>query len=310
LLLLCIFLTEKNVKENKSYKTLLKIKIILNKNMDETKHFKGLCIGSGGILGLYYLGILDYYYEKGLLKNIKYYSGTSIGSIICLLLIIGYNPKDIIVYLCMNDVANLFKEVLPQQVLKNYGLFNITTLKQYVETMIISKIGYIPTLLDIFEKYDKFFYCTSYNITNEHTIYFSHKTHPTMLVSDAIMCSSSIPFLFSKMSVDKNIYIDGAIFDPLPVSILLNDIEHKDILTISHKHKKNDEEESILNYAGKIFFAILKTDKSDAVQTEFIEYETMTKPFDFSLENKIKIKMFLEGQRYVKKLNMIKEKID
>jgi predicted acylesterase/phospholipase RssA len=62
---------------------------------NNTELFKGLCISSGGMKGLYYLGVLDYYYEKKLLDNVKYYAGTSIGSLICLLLIIGYTPKEI-----------------------------------------------------------------------------------------------------------------------------------------------------------------------------------------------------------------------
>ena len=281
----------------------------------ETNEYKAICISSGGMKGLYYLGILDYYYDKKLLNNIEYYAGSSIGSLICLLLIIGYTPKEIFVYLCKNDFSEHFKLMSFDGLLRDYGIINTDNLKKYLENMIIEKTGYIPTLLELFMKFRKTFYCNSYNVSNNNKTYFSYKTHPTMLSTDAVICSCSIPFLFSKTHIEQNVYIDGAIFDPIPVKSLITHFveeEYKQILTINFKQKDTDHNEGLLNYANKIILVILEKQEiiDLAKKTDYIEIETEILPYEFILNNNKKIEMFLEGKTFMKKRNKIKEKID
>ena len=66
--------------------------------MDE---YNTLVLSGGGIKGLLILGALQYLYETGKLqkKNIRKYIGTSIGAIINVLLIIGYEPKEIVAHI-------------------------------------------------------------------------------------------------------------------------------------------------------------------------------------------------------------------
>ena len=282
---------------------------------NNTELFKGLCISSGGMKGLYYLGVLDYYYEKKLLDNVEYYAGTSIGSLICLLLIIGYTPKEIFVYLCKNDFSEHFKVMSFDNLLKEYGLIDTDKLKKYLETMVIEKMGYIPTLLEIFMRFKKYFYCNSYNVNANAKIYFSYKTHPTMLATDAVICSCSIPFLFSKTNIEHNTYVDGAIFEPIPIKIILSHFleeNYKKILTINFKQKNVENSEGLLNYANKIILTMIeKQDIIDlAKKTEYIEIETDILPYEFLLDNNKKISMFLEGKNFIKKRHTIKEKVD
>jgi len=281
----------------------------------EINDYKALCISSGGMKGLYYLGILDYYYEKKRLNDIEYYAGTSIGSLICLLLIIGYTPRDIFVYLCKNDFSEYFKLISFDSLLTDYGIINTDNLKKYLEKMVIEKMGHIPTLLELFINFRKTFYCNSYNVSNNHKTYFSYKTHPTMLATDAVICSCSIPFLFSKTNIEHNVYVDGAIFDPIPVKILTSHFledEYKQILTINFKQKDMEHSSGILNYANKIILTMIEKQEiiDLAKKTEYIEIETDILPYEFLLDNNKKIEMFLEGKQFIKKRNTIKEKID
>lgn len=287
----------------------------------ENKGFKALCIGSGGTLGLYYLGVLDYYYEKKLLNDVTYYSGTSIGAFICGLLMIGYSPRDIIVYLCKKDFSKHFGKISMQNFLTNYGLVDTSELKKYLETIIIEKLGFIPTLKDMHDAVKKIFYCTGYRVSHDGKesqakTYFSYETHPTMLLSDAIMCSCSIPFLFSRSLVKDGTYVDGAVFDPIPVKILMDyflEEEYKHILTVSFRRKDNkDSEENIFTYMGKVISVILERDENLklAQMTEHVIVETADSPFDFYVDSTKKINMFLEGQQIAKKKYVKKEKID
>ena len=57
-----------------------------------------LVLPGGGIKGLILLGGVQYLIDNYYMKNIKNFVGTSIGSIIGYLLIIGYTPIEIFVY--------------------------------------------------------------------------------------------------------------------------------------------------------------------------------------------------------------------
>lgn len=143
------------------------------------------------------------------------------------LLMIGYSPRDIIVYLCKKDFSKHFGKISMQNFLTNYGLVDTSELKKYLETIIIEKLGFIPTLKDMHDAVKKIFYCTGYRVSHDGKesqakTYFSYETHPTMLLSDAIMCSCSIPFLFSRSLVKDGTYVNGAVFDPIPVKILMD----------------------------------------------------------------------------------------
>lgn len=286
----------------------------------ENNGFKAICIGAGGTVGLYYMGVLDYYYEKKLLNDVMYYSGTSIGALICGFLMIGYSPRDMLVYSCKKDFTKHIGKMSIQNLLTKYGLIDTTELKKYLETAIIDKLGFIPTLKDMYDSVKKIFYCTGYKVSRDAkessaNTYFSYETHPTMLLSDAMMCSCSIPFLFSRSPVDDGVYIDGAVFDPVPVKILMDHFlqeDYKQILTISFKRKNQKEDENIFTYAGQVISVILQKDEilTLASMTEHVLVETENSPFNFEMDNVKKINMFLDGQQIVKKKYVKKEKID
>ena len=56
---------------------------------------KNLAISGGGSMGIGIIGIIKYLENKHIIKNIKNYIGTSIGSLICFLLILGYTTNQI-----------------------------------------------------------------------------------------------------------------------------------------------------------------------------------------------------------------------
>ena len=60
----------------------------LFQNMDDFEsEYDSICLSGGGSKGIILLGSLYYFYDKKIInfEKIKYYSGTSIGSLICLL---------------------------------------------------------------------------------------------------------------------------------------------------------------------------------------------------------------------------------
>ena len=54
-----------------------------------------LILSGGGIKGISLIGAIEYLYEKNYMNNINTILGTSIGSIIGYLIIIGYTPEEL-----------------------------------------------------------------------------------------------------------------------------------------------------------------------------------------------------------------------
>ena len=99
-----------------------------------------LILSGGGIRGILHLGAIKTLEEKNILKNIKNYGGASAGSMIVLLLCIGYTYNDImIIFLKINldkfyDITDIF------EFLNIYGLINLGPLEKLLRVLLENKL--------------------------------------------------------------------------------------------------------------------------------------------------------------------------
>jgi NTE family protein len=264
--------------------------------------YEGLVISSGAIKGFLILGFLDYIHAD--ISTVKYYCGCSVGSYICMLLSIGYTPLEIIIYLCTNDISQLFKDFNPLMLKDFYGMVDVNLMLDYIEEMIKYKIGYIPTFKNLYDNYDKILICPAYNITDNKKEYLSFETHPDMSISKACILSSNIPFLFSKVEYNGKCYIDGASFDAFPLNKLSDYTNNCKILGITFDHKKGEKIDSFISYVKTIVSCL--TEKTYnlrdniTIRTLNFNYEAL----DFNIDTKSKIKMYIYGYNQSKKLKV------
>ena len=184
--------------------------------MEKNKIYKTIVLGSGGIKGFAQMGVLQFYYMKGLLKNISKYVGTSIGSIISLLLILGYTPYEMFVKgLGINPIKK--SDIDIKNAIKTFGVINIKRLRKELKFLIKDKCGYIPTLKQIYEKYKKEFIVVTVNFYRKKVVYLSHINFPNLSCLDAILMSSAIPAYFPLFKYKTQSYVDGALADPFPI---------------------------------------------------------------------------------------------
>jgi predicted acylesterase/phospholipase RssA len=264
--------------------------------------YEGLVISSGAIKGFLILGFLDYIHAD--ISTVKYYCGCSVGSYICMLLSIGYTPLEIIIYLCTNDISQLFKDLNPLMLKDFYGMVDVNLMLDYIEEMIKYKIGYIPTFKNLYDNYDKILICPAYNITDNKKEYLSFETHPDMSISKACILSSNITFLFSKVEYNGKCYIDGASFDAFPLNKLSDYTNNCKILGITFDHKKGENIDSFTSYV-KTIVSCLTAKTYDLreninVRTLNFNYEAL----DFNIDTKTKIKMYIDGYNQSKKLKV------
>jgi len=180
-----------------------------------------LCLSSGGIYGIAYIGALDYLIEEKIidLNNIKNYVGTSVGAFCLFMIIIGYSIKD------MNDIiinlnfSKLQTEVNIEQVLENYGINNgskfIFLIKYFIKKKL--KVEDI-TFNELFLKYNKNYVVIGTNFSKGVEEVFNYKNTPDMSIVTAIRISISIPFVFTPVLYNNQYYVDGALTNIFPIN--------------------------------------------------------------------------------------------
>jgi predicted acylesterase/phospholipase RssA len=167
--------------------------------------------------GVMVLGALQCAYDNFILSNIDTYIGTSCGALINYLLIIGFTPVEILVYVCTNQVMEKLQHVDTMSMLNGHGALSFSSIQEHLERMTINKIGYLPTLENLKKRFNKTLICTTYNFTTKKEEYLSPETHPELPCIIALRMSAGLPFLFETFKYENNSYIDGGIANNFPI---------------------------------------------------------------------------------------------
>lgn len=179
-----------------------------------------LVVGPGAEKGYYELGALEYLNEQGYLKKVKYCATCSIGSIISLLWIVGYSFKVAINQLKSLDTFDVLGEINIGNLIYNSGFFETKGLRKLLENMICAKIGYVPDLYSLYMSTGIEFSVIGTNLNRKNRMMvINYKRFPDMSCIDAVLISSSIPVLFSKIEYQGDVYIDGVFSNPYPVDV-------------------------------------------------------------------------------------------
>lgn len=278
--------------------------------------YDSIILSGGGSKGICSLGALQYLQDNKYIDNYntKYYIGTSVGSIICYFLIIGYTPIEIVVYLCSNNVLESFSKINNfSSSLLTGGLYDYSTITKHCEKMSSSKINYIPTLKQLKDVYNKELIVCTYNLTQHKREYISWLNYPDLSCLDAIRMSSNIPFLFNEFIYNGNEYIDGGIVDNFPVK-LLEDDKFKNLnpigINLDDKLDKVEEVDDnsnyykimkMLNKLYNIMIIPLKEKKNYHINIDIIKIDIENlKIYNFSLSHSRKLELFSYGYNYAK----------
>lgn len=183
-----------------------------------------LAVSGGGAKLVAALGTLNYLEEKGILKNIKKYAGTSAGAIVSTLLVMNYSPKEIkdTVFSKNSTLVkeSYFKVVF--NILRSYGIYSGDKTYSYFESLFEAK-GFSKsiTFKQLYDKTDKTLTIVGTSLSEQDTFYFNHHTQPDMKVIDALRISISIPIYFTCVEYTFNskvhILVDGGLLENFPL---------------------------------------------------------------------------------------------
>jgi len=189
---------------------------------------KHMVIGGGGQYGLTMYGIIKEAHKKGFWKyeNIQSLYGTSIGSFICLLIVLKYDWDVLDRYFIERPWETVFNFDLSTilYAFENRGLFDQTTMDKLIKPLLLGKdIPINITLLELYDRTGIDLYITTSELVNFELNVLSHKTHPDWCILDAIYASCSLPVIFAPIIKNDCCYVDGGLFSSYPLDICIKD---------------------------------------------------------------------------------------
>lgn len=202
---------------------------------------ENLVFGGGGVLGIAYLGVLQYLYQTDILKNMKRVAGTSAGAITACIASFNLpfeNIKEITESLIYNKIPE--KEIVPEseifpvtvlkefenlfddytcvyRLLTNYGWYSSDYLYQWMQETIASQFDsaikpppytfadFKNSNIHIGKKPFLDLYITGTSLSFRTSEIFSYETTPDMEVAKAVRVSMSIPLFFEAVKITENI---------------------------------------------------------------------------------------------------------
>lgn len=242
--------------------------------------YEQLVIGGGGVKGFAMLGALHALQDAGVLDlaDIRIFAGTSIGAAICLLLACGMRPLDIFFRIDNGTIKINVDTPLSFAALigigERYGLMDVrevigSELRKLVCEYL--KVDEPPTLLELYKQTGKQLRIATMNLTREEEQMLSMETVPEMSCVDAVCASANVPFVFSRLEINSELYIDGMLVNNFPIAYVDEMIKTIAISVPSDRtrrrsaiktHSTRDPHETLFWYISRV----LNTPNHDATR--------------------------------------------
>jgi predicted acylesterase/phospholipase RssA len=281
---------------------------------------KYLVLSGGGPNGLYQLGAIKKLSESYIsMSNIEHICGTSIGTLIAILLCLNIEVTDIEDY-CVNkpwikSFVKYTNDIL--EIDKEKGFIKHEFIKDALESFYKSKdIDINITFKEFYEicNVKLSFYCIK---LSDFSIYeLSYETTPDMPVILGCLASCSIPPIFGPIEYDGEYYIDGGFINNYPInSCLSKGYDEDEIFGLQTSNAKNGFNLSetdtfshyLINILGNIFMTAMTDEKQKKIKHHYkfiTEYDSsnyiLWKNFAHDIE--IRKNMIKEGYEQIEVL--------
>ena len=252
---------------------------------------KNLILSGGGINGISHLGSIKILFMNNLLNKIENYCGSSIGSVICFFLYIGYSYYDIYYIIIKMDLEILIDEDI-FNFLENYSIIQGKKFELLLRILLEKKYKKKRvTLQELYEKTKKIFHIVAFNLSESSEIIFNYKTTPNVDIIDAIMGSVSIPFILRPRKINNNLIVDNFFVNNYPVNIFKDDLKNTIGINLKRPKTTTDNIDSLQDYILLLFSCtnnIIKNNKPHYKPKINIEVPCTINPLhlDLTLEEK------------------------
>ena len=261
--------------------------------MDE---FEEMILSGGASRGYYSMGCLWKYWNR--LQGVQSCKGTSVGGLICLLFVCGFNMVEVF----KMSLKIKFKYPSPDTWIQasmdfvdNYGLMKTNPFIQGIERAIRKKLGFIPTLKELRDISGKELVLTTCCLNTREVVYLSSDTHPDMSCILAADMTSRIPPWFTPILYRGQLYADGGLASHLPIELLVSG-RRTLVIYIGEAELEPGMQMSVLKYFELLMNMVIKGRYGHLTSTNDIAYHAFNVPMtDINVSNEDALLMFLLG---------------
>ncbi len=188
------------------------------------KPFKfGIALSGGGARGILHIGVLEALHKYGIYPEII--SGTSMGALIGVFYAAGMEPLQILELVKSSKMHKMIKWKLPSS-----GLLDMKKVQNVLGNHIKE---------DDFSTLEKPFFCT---VTNLNSGLLETKSSGSLF--KWVLASATIPVIFEPQIIDGATYVDGGLFNNLPVDCIRDQCRFLIGVHVNH----NGPEENITGF--------------------------------------------------------------
>jgi predicted acylesterase/phospholipase RssA len=249
---------------------------------------KHLVIAGGGPIGLQFLGALEHLNEQHFweFEDIESIYATSIGTFIAAFICLKYDWVTLNTYIIdrpWHDAVKLNgKQIF--DAFYNKGLYDKKLIEIIFKPLLEAKDLSINITLKEFYEYSKIeFHLYAFELNKFETADISYKTHPDLLLVQAIFMSSALPGIFTPTILDSGCYIDGGVMANYPLTHCLQECSnHDEILGVTfyrdynkadaYKNNIVTEESTVIDFSIGFFINamnyIYKNIKRDTIKNQ------------------------------------------
>jgi len=264
---------------------------------------QNILITGAGMKGFIIVGILYELNKYNLLSKLDKFFGISVGSIICLLMVIDYSIEEIYQFIYTFDFSVIIKKKknnnFIDDFINNYGIFKIDNLKYTIEKLLLYKnLNKNITFIELYMMTKKELIISISCLNTSEVEYCNYKNTPNYKIIDIIAISCNIPLFFSPINYNNRLYLDGGFYNNLPIDYFEKEIEKT--LFISNQLNLygiiNNFQEYLFNLLiSKNFFIENKNFKNKKLNIINIINKNNRSVIDFNITNDEKKKDFESG---------------
>ncbi len=263
-------------------------------------HYENIVISGGGIKGFAFLGALSFVSSYVDISNINTLIGTSVGSMICYLLAIGYTPQEILTEIMSSGIIQKLKGFNIMACIQGEGAFSFVMIQDFLEKKTIQKIGQLLTLQKLKELTGKTLRVVTYNMKTRSGEVLDAETSPDLPCLTAIRMSSNIPYIFAPYRYKDGIYLDGGLVNNFPLDLAVG----KSLaFVVDPEHVENQDftEFIFLKFSMKLMSISVVSNTKEKIKLFSDNHEVIkikvnkTNGVDFSLTHSEQLDMYSEG---------------
>ena len=243
-------------------------------------NIENITFEGAGVFGISYVGALSVLNDRGILDNIKRYSGSSSGSLTATMLSMGCSVEEMYSLMLNTDwesfldtrccCMGLFNMYF------NFGYNSGKQMEKFLKKIILNQTGNKETTFhQAYTMYNKELYICAVNLDKKQPEYFSYISSPDMPIWKALRMSMAFPYVFSPIKHNGSIYVDGGVMENYPIEVFSNKEQSIGFKIISSDSGKK-QPTNMVNYSTSILSSIMQAlDDKDTMpyhdQTVYID---------------------------------------